>query len=329
MNVPGAPRTWSIVLAGGEGRRLSPTVSSWLGYHRPKQYCTFTGRRSMFQHTVDRADRIGGSGRRVTVFARHHLQDVLEQMDGRELGFLVPQPADRGTAVGAFAALSYVRAQDPQAVVALYPSDHFIHPESAFTALMRSAAASAEALGDRVLLGAARPDGPETDYGWITSGGVLPVAEGRPLLSVRAFREKPRHDEARSLLRAGALWNTLILVARVEALWELGRICFSEAMPLFDALAQSVGSSREAGALDAIYTRAPARNVCAQMFERVPERLAMFAMDGVDWSDWGRPARIQASLSRLGKRPAFLDPSRTLTGASVEDAEGMGIKAAG
>jgi len=37
---------WSIVLAGGEGKRLAPMVKRWLGEERPKQYCTFTGTRS-------------------------------------------------------------------------------------------------------------------------------------------------------------------------------------------------------------------------------------------------------------------------------------------
>ncbi|MDC8446861.1 MAG: hypothetical protein LV473_00735 [Nitrospira sp.] len=51
---------WSIVLAGGEGERMKPLVQRWLGRHRPKQYCTFVGTRSMFQHTVDRAADVTG-----------------------------------------------------------------------------------------------------------------------------------------------------------------------------------------------------------------------------------------------------------------------------
>ena len=43
------PYLWSIVLAGGEGKRLAPMVKQWLGEERPKQYCTFTGTRSMLQ----------------------------------------------------------------------------------------------------------------------------------------------------------------------------------------------------------------------------------------------------------------------------------------
>jgi len=34
---------WSIVLAGGDGVRTKAFIRRWLGYEKPKQYCTFVG----------------------------------------------------------------------------------------------------------------------------------------------------------------------------------------------------------------------------------------------------------------------------------------------
>jgi mannose-1-phosphate guanylyltransferase len=62
---------WSIILAGGEGERLRPLMQRWLGQHKPKQYCTFVGTRSMLQHTLDRADQISDPEQKVTVIAGH------------------------------------------------------------------------------------------------------------------------------------------------------------------------------------------------------------------------------------------------------------------
>ena len=70
--------TWSVVLAGGEGERTRSFIEKWLGYHKPKQYCAFVGRRSLFQHTVDRADRITPSVRRVVVAAQDHRSEVFQ-----------------------------------------------------------------------------------------------------------------------------------------------------------------------------------------------------------------------------------------------------------
>ncbi|HSF09658.1 MAG TPA: sugar phosphate nucleotidyltransferase, partial [Nitrospirales bacterium] len=67
---------WSIVLAGGEGERIRPSIQQWLGYPVPKQYCTFVGTRSMLQHTWDRADQIGLPRKKVTVVGRTHQQSL-------------------------------------------------------------------------------------------------------------------------------------------------------------------------------------------------------------------------------------------------------------
>lgn len=58
---------WSIVLAGGEGKRVKPLVLRWLGRHRPKQYCAFVGSRSMFQYTVDRTMKLTPQEQTVTI----------------------------------------------------------------------------------------------------------------------------------------------------------------------------------------------------------------------------------------------------------------------
>lgn len=92
---------WSIVLAGGEGVRLSPMIKQWLGEERPKQYCTFTGTRSMLQHTVDRADCLAIPEQRVTVIGAHHEWEANRQLRQRG-GKLVRQPANRDTAAGVY-----------------------------------------------------------------------------------------------------------------------------------------------------------------------------------------------------------------------------------
>ncbi|MFZ1747278.1 MAG: hypothetical protein WAU17_15270, partial [Nitrospirales bacterium] len=63
---------WSMILAGGEGERTRPFIERWLGYPKPKQYCTFVGNRSMLQHTLDRADRLGAPHQKITVVAQSH-----------------------------------------------------------------------------------------------------------------------------------------------------------------------------------------------------------------------------------------------------------------
>ncbi|MDP3596436.1 MAG: sugar phosphate nucleotidyltransferase [Nitrospirota bacterium] len=298
-------RVWSIVLAGGEGERVKPLVQRWLGRPRPKQYCTFVGTRSMFQHTVDRATQLSSTDHAVVVAARHHRVDVESQLRGRQIGKLLLQPANRDTAAGVFLPLSYVWGRNPQATVVVHPSDHFIFPEHRFLDTVRYAIASVEGIPDRMLLLGVQPDRLETEYGWIERGPALTGPPGHPVHAVSSFLEKPTAELADAALRGGALWNTLVLAAKVDTLWQAGYACFPDMMPLFERLASAWDRPGERAALEAVYHEMPAYNFSSHLLQRLPNRVAVMELTGVLWSDWGRPERIAETIRRIGKTPAF------------------------
>ena len=93
---------WSIILAGGEGERTRPFIQEWLGCSKPKQYCTFVGSRSMLQHTLDRADRLGRPHQKVTVVAEQHLSYAQEALDKQQAGEMILQPQNCDTGAGIF-----------------------------------------------------------------------------------------------------------------------------------------------------------------------------------------------------------------------------------
>jgi len=47
---------WGIILAAGDGKRLKPYIRTRFNSDCPKQFCAFTGTRSMLAHTIARAD---------------------------------------------------------------------------------------------------------------------------------------------------------------------------------------------------------------------------------------------------------------------------------
>ncbi len=198
-------RLWSIILAGGEGERVRPFVQRWLGRPKPKQYCTFVGTRSLFQHTLDRADRLTAADHKMIVIARSHAWEVWPQLGQRPSGMVILQPSNRGTAAGIFLPLTYIKARDPQATVIIYPSDHFVYPEQRFVDSVRRAVLTAEWLPDRLVLLGVTPDRLELDYGWILPGEQLDRSSNYRIQAVRAFCKKPTPAEADAALAAGAL----------------------------------------------------------------------------------------------------------------------------
>lgn len=296
---------WSIVLAGGEGERVKPLVQRWLGRHRPKQYCTFVGTRSMFQHTVDRAARLTVPSKTVVVAAKGHEPEVRTQLLGRPVEKVLWQPANRDTAAGVFLPLTYVRACDPDAMVVLFPSDHFVYPETRFLSQVRQAVEAAERSPRLVLLGV-QPDRLELEYGWIEPASELTDGySAKPARSVRTFFEKPDPLRADEAMRNGALWNTLVLAARADVLWELGKRCFGGLLAKFERLGDEIGGPQEAAVLQQIYMDMPQGNFSTGLLQRRTEALAVMELRGVLWSDWGKPERIAETLRRINRPPAF------------------------
>ena len=204
-----------------------------------------------------------------------------------------------------------MRAKDPNATVVIYPSDHFVFPEDRFAETVRRATRAIEVLQDRVLLLGVRPTHLELDYGWMNVGGILGRQGDSYLRQVESFMEKPSPLEALQAMSNGGLWNTLVMVAKVDTLWRLGWQCIPVIMERFERLGKTIGTVHENHMLHQLYRHMPCMNFSSDLLEKVPERLGVIELEEVLWSDWGRPERIRETLEVLGKKPAF--PSEILT----------------
>ena len=296
---------WSIILAGGEGTRIRHMVEQWLGYHKPKQFCAFTGKRSMLQHTWDRADQLTLPQQKVTVVGQEHRREVWSQFNNRRVGKVVVQPRNCDTAAGVFLPLTYIRAQNPEATVVIYPSDHFVFPEKPFMETVHRAVKTAEFQADRVILVGVFPTSLELEYGWIFPGKSLGWNAGSPVCEVKSFLEKPERANAQAAMEAGALWNTMVMAGKIETLWNLGRRCFPDLMDLFEKLGPSIGTPEEGQVLESIYRGMPTRNFSSDLLQQIPDQVGVVELRKVTWSDWGRPERILETLQTLGKSPSF------------------------
>lgn len=113
-------------------------------------------------------------------------------------------------------------------------------------------------------------------------------------------------SHASEAMSCGGLWNTMIMVAKVETLWQLGWHYCPEVMKHFERLGAAIGTSREEGTLEAIYEVMPSRNFSSGLLTPAAGRIGVIPMEGIMWSDWGRKERIVETLGRIGKIPNFL-----------------------
>ena len=291
-------RLWSIVLAGGEGTRLRPLVQRIHPDGRPKQYAVIVGSRSLLRRTLDRIALEIPPERTVVVATRAHERFFASEFSG--IAKVLVQPVARGTAAGILLPAHWISRLDPEAIVAVFPSDHFIAEDAAFMREIHRVAGFAARHPKRIFLIGARPDSPETGYGWIEPGAEF----GNPDIHlVKRFWEKPSPGTAQACMERGCLWNTFVMVAKVSAIVEAGR----RALPLLnDRLAQigpSWGSDAEGRSIERAYASIPAANFSDSVLAAFPSLLAVATLPPLTWSDWGTPERVLETLRHEGLVP--------------------------
>jgi mannose-1-phosphate guanylyltransferase len=296
---------WSIILAGGNGDRISDLTCEWLGRKIPKQYCSFVGRQSMLQHTIMRAEMIGKREHLRTLIARAHQREALPQLADRWGKGVIVQPSNCDTLPGIFLPLTHVYARDSKATVAIYPSDHFIYPQEKFVHVIQRAVQAVEEMPHMMLLVGAPAHSLELDYGWICPGEDVWKSGEYAVRKVRQFMEKPHYTHAATAKAAGGLWNTLIIVAKAQTLWQLGCIYAPEVLRYFERLYDVIGTSHEEAVLESIYEIMPKRNFSKDLLTPAAKQIGVIPMNDVLWSDWGRKERIVETLSLIGKQPNF------------------------
>ena len=188
---------YAVIMAGGGGTRLWPLSRK----ARPKQMLRLLEERSLFQTSVERLDG---------VFSPDHIYVVTVQEQAVELQQQCPQipvenfllePLPKGTASVIGLAAIALQERDPQAVMAVLTSDHYIGNEPAFRQLLL-AAKDVAMDGYLVTLGIS-PTFSATGYGYIQRGSSLGQKNSLEVYRAVRFKEKPSEEQAREMLLAG------------------------------------------------------------------------------------------------------------------------------
>ena len=206
---------FAVIMAGGGGTRLWPKSRE----HYPKQMHALAGAKPLIEEMTDRLNRIVGDNRVFIITNSHHAH-VIEKILPSIRAKILIDPYRRDTAACIGLAAIYLRKFDPNAVMAVFPADHFIASEDRFGEIVKVAGKLAEA-GHIVTVGI-RPTAPETGYGYIEMDDLVEVVDGQEAYRVRRFVEKPNRGKAEKYCAAGNyLWNSGMFVWSIPKVLEL------------------------------------------------------------------------------------------------------------
>ncbi len=283
---PNLAKTWAIVLAASDTRRLLAVTSGGEGTAVPKQFCSRWGEQTPLQEALSRAGALVARERLCAVVGAAYREWWKPQLWAVRASNTAVQPVDRGTGVGVLQALLQIMRRDPGARVLLLPCERYVARDAVFEHALRQALAHVTAQpASAVLLGfRAESDDPGIGY-------VLPGEHTHgDLRDVVDLVDKTTAARASDLVRRGALWSSSIVAASAAALLELyqrrhGGVVSAVRQyveqrddPFFDA---------ESAAAD--YARLPTLDLVRDVLRGQESALQVLPVPACGWSDLGTP----------------------------------------
>jgi mannose-1-phosphate guanylyltransferase len=304
---------YAVVMAGGAGTRFWPASRSL----RPKQFLALAGTTEpLLSATVRRLEPLITPDR-VLVVTGEHLADatrrILPQVSSDRV---LCEPAPRNTAPCIAWATNVIMRRDPEALVAVLPSDHFVADEAGFRHVIERALKSA-AHGNVTTVGIV-PTRPETGYGYIEIGDEI----DEDLRSVVRFVEKPNRARAEEFLAGKRhLWNAGMFFFRAKDMAALVERHLPELATGIQTIDRAARSGAEAETVRAVFPMLPSISIDHGVMEKA-QGLAVVPGD-FGWNDVGS----WESAWELGEHDAA--GNALSAGALAIDAKGNLVRSLG
>ena len=291
---------WAVILAGGDGTRLRSLTRAIAGDDRPKQFCSILRNETLLDQTRRRVSIAIPPDQTLLSLTETHkdyYEPLVEELAAENL---VVQPSNLGTAPAILYSLLRLSAIDPAASVAFFPSDHYFADDQTFMAHVESAFRAVKSQPEMLVLLGIEADRPEVEYGWIEPAPSIFAPLSGAIRRVRRFWEKPSGNVARTLMAQGFLWNSFVMVGRVDAFLQIIQRAVPKLYEAFANVIPSLGTAEELDAIRTLYSKIQPSNFSHEVLSTRVADLSVIPVKNVGWSDWGDPSRVLSTLAGIG-----------------------------
>ncbi|MBC30956.1 MAG: mannose-1-phosphate guanylyltransferase [Muricauda sp.] len=298
---------YAVLMAGGVGSRFWPVSTE--AY--PKQFHDMLGvGKTLLQSTFSRLNRFIPTENILILTNERYNDLVLEQLPMVKQEQVVLEPAMRNTAPCILYAALKIQKMNPDAVMIVAPSDHWIEDEEAFESDVTKCFEKCSQ--ERVLctLGI-QPTHPNTGFGYIE----FDRGSGEQLKKVVQFREKPDLDTARQFLAKGNfLWNAGIFMWGVKTIIEAFKEHQKVQYELFEKGVACYNTPKEKDFIEKNYPKAENISIDYAILERSEAIYTLPASFG--WNDLGTWGALYEKLPKDGGDNAVVNARAILNDAA-------------
>ncbi|HEY9502192.1 MAG TPA: sugar phosphate nucleotidyltransferase, partial [Pyrinomonadaceae bacterium] len=290
---------WAIILAGGDGTRLRSLTRTITGDDRPKQFCPILRNETLLDQTRRRVSLAIDADQTLLSLTETHKEFYQPLVADLPAGNLVVQPSNLGTGPAILYSLLRLLKMAPSATVAFFPSDHYFADDQTFMSHVDAAFRAVKARPEMLVLLGIEADRPEVEYGWIEPAPSILAPLGGAISRVRRFWEKPSKNVAQALMDQGFLWNSFVMVGRVDAFLLMIQRAAPRLYGAFETVIPSLGTKSEYEAIHTLYSSIQPSNFSHEVLSVRAEDLSVLPVRNVGWSDWGDPGRVLTTLAGM------------------------------
>ena len=230
---------YAIIMAGGVGSRFWPVSTTDF----PKQFHDMLGcGETLIQKTFSRLQKLIPTENILILTNERYNDLVMEQLPMVKPAQILLEPAMRNTAPCILYATLKIQKLNPDALMVVAPSDHWIEDENTFREDLQTAFDFCEKNNALMTLGI-QPTFPNTGFGYIE----FDKSDTNQIKKVKQFREKPDYETAKSFLSSGNfVWNGGIFIWSVQSVLNAFEkfqpqllALFSEGIPVYNSKDES------------------------------------------------------------------------------------------
>jgi len=276
-------------MAGGIGSRFWPISTSDF----PKQFQDMLGTgQSLLQKTFSRLNSLIPSENTFILTNDRYVALVQEQLPDISLNQIVLEPAMRNTAPCILLSALKIYKENPNALMLVAPSDHWIEDEKSFLNDVATCFKACET-DDKLMTLGIHPTFPNTGYGYIESDKNASEA----IKKVQQFREKPDYETAKQFIVDGNfLWNAGIFIWSVKSIIASFKRNLPEMYRLFSEGSEKINTSEERGFILENYEKAENISIDHGILERSKNVFVKKAT--FDWNDLGTWGALYDKLEK-------------------------------
>ena len=240
---------------------------------------------------------------------------VLEQLPLVKQDQVVLEPAMRNTAPCILYAALKIQKMNPDGVMIVAPSDHWIEDEPAFASDVTTCFEKCSKEEVLCTLGI-QPTFPNTGFGYIE----YEKGKASPLKEVHQFREKPDYETAKEFLAQGNfLWNAGIFMWSVKTIVNAFKKYQPEQYRLFESGIAYYNTDEEGDFIQENYAKAENISIDYAILE--PSKSIFVLPATFDWNDLGTWGSLYDKLEKDNSNNAIVN-SKVI----AEDAKGNMIR---